>query len=238
VTDEKLLHALGRVAAEQAREGERWEALAAAPPVTAADADDDARRLFTPPSDASVERMTVPVLALLAKQKPARRGVRWIGAGGALAAAAAVALFVAGARDDMPGYTLAVSGGLRGERGAEAPSAVKPLTVAAGTRVVLLARPDARDEGAVSGATFLRCGGDAHAVASEQERSEKGALRITLRGDDVVAGHPAGTACAIVLVVDRSPEAEHHALEALGGASKGRGWLRFEVPFVVAEAAP
>src|SRR5438067_1157895 len=175
MSDDKLLSALGRVAAEQAAERD--------PSFAGGEDPEIARRLLAPPSEASIERMARGVVDRLGteRRRPSavapirRRALTWAGiASVPLAAAAALLLLVARPEAPLPSYTLSVTGGARGERGPEARAAAEPIAVAPQTEVVLLARPDARAEGSVHTATFLLRAGAPVAVPSTSEASAKG----------------------------------------------------------------
>jgi hypothetical protein len=243
MSDDRLLRALGRTLAEQSAERERWEAAAASPEGTpAADEKDElARRLFAPASDAFVERMSARVVASLgvaadpaAKVVPTRgRAARWAGVVAVpLAAAAAIAFFVTRPAADLPAYTLSVSGGVRQERGAETRAPSEPVGVAPGAELVLVARPDARARDGVHTSTFVVRSGAPTPVRSMSEVSDKGAVRVTVLGDDLAEAVGGGGLVSLVLVVDRSAADDSRALAAADGAT--REWSRFTVPVRVA----
>jgi hypothetical protein len=244
--DDLLLRALGKVAAEQSAERARWEASGSKGAIEdpSNDVADEraelAKRLFAPASAASVEAIAASVVGSLgaaggqaARVVPMRgRAWRWAGlVGTPLAAAAAIALLVTRPRaplSDLPEYTVSVSGGVRADRGADTRGPSEPVAVAAGTEVVLVARPEASAAGSVHAATFVVGSGAPIAVASTSETSAKGAVRVTVRGDDLAKVAGAGGSIALVLVVDRSEGDDRRALAAGDGAT--REWTRFTVP--------
>jgi hypothetical protein len=165
---------------------------------------------------------------------PIRRGaLRWTGLLAApLAAAAAIALLVTRSGGDLPGYAVSVSGGLRAERGADTRAPSDPVVVAAGTEIILVARPEASAPAGAHAATFLVSSGASMAVPSTSQVSAQGALRVSVRGDDVAKVAAPGASVELVLVVDRSEGDDRRALAAGDGST--REWTRFTVPVRVA----
>jgi len=236
MNDDPLLRALGRVAAEQSAERERWETSAGSGvPDAGADAE-LAKRLFAPASEESMDRLAAKVTASLARPVvPAgvvslrSRPLRWAGFVAApLAAAAAIALLVGRPAGDLPGYSVSVSGGLRAERGADVRAPSDPVIVASGSELVLVARPSAASSRSVHVATFVVDSSGATAVPSTSEASDKGAVRVKVLGADLAKAAGTRDSLDLVLVLDRSSEDDGRALLA-GDGSTGE-WTRFKVP--------
>jgi hypothetical protein len=238
--DDELLHAVGRVAAEQAAQRERWESHAGG------GAGEDAelvRRMFAPASPESLERVTARVTEMLRAGARApgpvvvpfrARALRWVAFAGPAAAAAAIALVLLRPPPALPRYALDVGGGVRSDRGAAA-TAAGPITVTPGTELVLLARPESSAPGGVHAAAFAVGGGAPVALPAATEASEKGALRVTLEGRDLAKAAGPDHTVSVVLVVDRSAAADARALAAPDGATAE--WSRFTVSVRVAEAS-
>jgi hypothetical protein len=68
------------------------------------------------------------------------------------------------------------------------------------------------------------------------EASDTGALRVIVRGDDLVKVAVGGGLVDLVLVVDRSEASDARAMSASDGA--GRDWTRFTVSVRVPPPLP
>lgn len=129
----------------------------------------------------------------------------------ALAAAAAVLLFVVPGEPALPGYTLAVRGGTAEVRG---PSAHEgPIQFDQRSRLTLVAQPTERVAGAVVATLVAVVGERAERVPARVELAESGALRLEVQGRDLPRS---GTeTLTLGIVIDRKQRSVREVQEML-----------------------
>jgi hypothetical protein len=234
MADDKLLQELGKLAAEQRREGERskWERLAKGE-LAASEVEDleqgtseEERALLAAarPLDQSSRDRTFEMLAAHVRPQatPITRLRSRIGAiAGALAVAAGIALFLArSGPGDLPVYALDSSGA--------STSRAAPATDSNGCRLhasqrgsfELVVRPNDRVEGSVAAQAFLVRGVDVEPWSGAFELSPQGAARI-LDENPKLAG-----ASELRIVVSR-PGAVDPLAKARDPDARGRGFQVF-----------
>jgi hypothetical protein len=221
MSDDELLKELARVARERKQAeplDERWDGLAAG--TLSAEERAELERLagespdakaaheaFRPLDAAARERIAARVEQELAaaapprgaKVLPFRRRAWQVATGAAVAAAAAVAVFVlvpSNQGPPVPGYSLSLAGiqELRSE-GTEAEVArLEP-----GSQLVLLLRPEETVGGPVEVRAFLFQGGEGRAWSPPMERSEDGAVRIRGRVEELLQVPPGEWTLAVAV---------------------------------------
>jgi hypothetical protein len=213
MTDDDRLAALGRLAREEESVNELEERLVRLThgelsPEEIADlereADAEAIQAHRPLDDEFKKSVESRLEALLPPQKmatvtPIRP--RWVmpAAVATLVAAAAAVFFLlnpGATHTALPGYELAVSGGVREVRG----STPEPIRVAPGSRLTLVVRPATATAEKVS--AFVFAGTDRSAVATEVDASADGALKLTLGEAALPASSESET--KLIVVVGRA----------------------------------
>lgn len=213
MTDEDRLAALGRLAREEESVNELEERLVRLThgelsPTEMAElereADPEAIQAHRPLDDAFKKTVESRLEALLPPEKKAATVTpirpRWVmPAAGAtiVAAAAAILLFLnSGTHSALPGYELALSGGVREVRGTTA----EPVTVAPGSRLTLVVRPATAVPEKV--AAFVFAGAERASVTARSETSPDGALKLDVAEADLPAAATGET--KLVVVVGRA----------------------------------
>jgi hypothetical protein len=192
MTDDDRLAALGRLAREEESVNELEERLVQlthgklSPTEIAAlerEADPEALQAHQPLGEDFKKTVESRLEALLPPEKkpatvtPIRP--RWVmpaAVAALVAAAAAIFLFLntTPTRSALPGYELALSGGVREVRG----STPEPITLAPGSKLTVVVRPATAVQEQVS--AFVFAGAERVAVSTEIEASADGSLKITV----------------------------------------------------------
>lgn len=129
----------------------------------------------------------------------------------ALAAAAAVLLFVVPGEPALPSYTLTVRGGAAEVRGPSAHDG--PVQFDQQSRLTLVAQPKERVTGAVVATLIAVVGERAERVPARVELAESGALRLEVQGKDLPRS---GTEMLTLgIVIDRQQRSVHEVQEML-----------------------
>lgn len=241
MNDDDRLAALGRLAREEESVNELEERLVRLThgklsPTELADlekeADPEAIQAHQPLGDEFKKTVESRLEALLPPEKkpatvtPIRP--RWVmpaAVATLVAAAAAIFLYLntTPTRSALPGYELALSGGVREVRG----SAPEPITVAPGSRVTLVVRPATATQEKV--AAFVFAGPDRAAVAAESDTSADGALKLTVAETGLPASAESETKLFVVVgraevvsssdaaraLLARGPGPDYQVLEAV-----------------------
>jgi hypothetical protein len=198
MTDDDRLAALGRLAREEESVNELEERLVRLThgelsPTEIADlereADPEALQAHRPLDDEFKKSVESRLEALLPPQKmatvtPIRP--RWVmpaAVATLVAAAAAVFFFLnpGATRTALPGYELAVSGGVREVRGATP----EPITVGPGSRLTLVARPGTATNERVAAFVFAKEADALTSVPARSESSADGALKLDVAEADL-----------------------------------------------------
>jgi len=194
MTDDDQLAALGRLAREEERVNELEERLVRLThgelsPTEVAnlerEAAPEAIQAHQPLDDEFKKTVEKRLEALLPPEKADKIATvtpirpRWVmpaAVATLVAAAAAIFLFLSttSTQSALPGYELALSGGVREMRG----PTPEPITLASGSRLTLIVRPATATQVKVS--AFVFAGADRSTVPAEPEASADGALKLTL----------------------------------------------------------
>lgn len=207
MSDDPLLQALRKVAQDQHRSpagDERYEALAHEPLSEAA-------------RERLVDLIARPRSSAKAKATRPRRVALWSGGATALAAAAALVLWLRSPGAPLPAYEASFEGGEQALRGDPPPSSSSaPARIPRGGRIDLVLRPTRPVETTVAARAFAVRPGDARELRAALAISGDGAARLAGRRDEILADLPPGT-WEIVLVVGRPGSLPDAA--AIGGSS-------------------
>lgn len=196
--DDKLLKALGRVAAEDAQEDPKWEAVVAEQPL------DDAAR----------GRIAESLASKMAPRRRAERAWGRIGvvAGGLALAAGLAFLVTRPSASALPDYTIDPTG----PASMRAPSAPNgntcTLQPAAEGSFELVVRPSRELRGDVRAQVFAFDGRDHRSIGAEVEVAPSGSIRITGKRSSLIGARSVG-----VLVARPSALAANGAFKALTG---------------------
>lgn len=218
--DDKLLKALGRIAAEDARHAEKWERVvtgdATKDELARLEADGEAKELLAasrPLDEAARDRIAESLAAKMAPRRRAARawGTTGVIAGGLALAAGLAFLVTRPSPNALPGYTIDPVG----------PSSMRAPAPSAGTCVLradpdgtyeLVVRPERELRGEVQAAVYAFDGRDSHNVAADVEIAPSGSIRITGRRATLI-----GAASLTVVIARPQGFARNGAYRALHG---------------------
>lgn len=185
---------------------------------------------FTPISSAAIERTALAAERSLAQHRRRQRALRFGGAAGVLAVAAAVLLMVRSNPDPaLLAYELSLSGGVAVVRGPSEPRPDSTPSFEADTELDLVAAPATRVEGKVEARVYLVRGTEIVPLPAEFEQSEGGALRWRGPAGKLLPRLPGRYRLAVVVgralpddattrrwVAEKKPEVMFHELVYLG----------------------
>jgi hypothetical protein len=159
---------------------------------------------------------------------PTRVGMALAG----FAAAAAIVLVMNSAPEPLPGYELALSGGVQELRGANDPAGA--IVLAPSSKLSIVLRPGTRVEGAVVAHAFELVDGAPRSIAVEAQVSSEGAVRIEA-APAALFGEGRGQR-RLLLVVGRAKtvDSKERAAELAGrGPHQGPGYQVLAVDVTV-----
>jgi hypothetical protein len=202
-----------RLVGEVAREGSRRDAETLARMAET----EEGRRLLAPMGEVARARIAATAFPAARRGWRARAGVIGVGASGALAAAAAFALWVGAAGRDapLPAYEVAVSGPPSALRAVPAPQHGPRIELTAASPFEVVFRPDEDVKGPVAAEAFLVEGERVRAWDAPIEVSSEGAVRIAGAADALFGGR---RGAIDVLVIVARPGALPQAARALRAA--------------------